>query len=202
MCDGRYDDAFANRRTDYDMRSEDARDLANLDSYEAYLDRMEMVFAGCRRVLRPGRYMAVIVRNAYQQGEYLFTHADLARRARAAGLVPKGEKVWYQAGSRLRPYGYPYSYVPNIAHQHIVILHRPAEGRESRVQRSQIREQRSAGDGGTRREGDAETGRHGESSLPPERSPSPRRSSPSPPGRGVDRPERGHARGHLHGSPG
>jgi hypothetical protein len=86
---------------------------------------MERVFAECLRVLRPGRYMAVIVRNAYQNGEYIFTHADLARRAKAAGFVPKGEKVWYQAGTRLRPYGYPHSYVPNIAHQHIVISQKP-----------------------------------------------------------------------------
>ncbi len=132
MCDGRYDENFANRRTDYDMRSDDPRDLANLDSYDAYLETMERLFAQCLRVLKPGRYMAVIVRNAYQRGEYIFTHADLARRARAAGFVPKGEKVWYQAGTRLRPYGYPYSYVPNIAHQHIVILQRPAEGRRGR----------------------------------------------------------------------
>jgi hypothetical protein len=34
--------------------------------------------------------------------------------------------VWYQAGTRLRPYGYPHAYVPNIAHQHIVILRKPA----------------------------------------------------------------------------
>ena len=125
MCDGRYDEAFANRRTDYDMRSDDPRDMANLKDYDAYLDRMEGLFAQCYRVLRPGKYMAVIVRNAYQKGEYIFTHADLARRARSAGFVPKGEKVWYQTGTRLRPYGYPYCYVPNIAHQHIVILRRP-----------------------------------------------------------------------------
>jgi len=126
MCDGRYDESFANRRTDYDMRSDDPRDLANLGSYDAYLDGMERLFAECLRVLKRGKYMAVIVRNAYQKGEYIFTHADLARRAKSAGFVPKGEKVWYQAGTRLRPYGYPYSYVPNIAHQHIVILQRPA----------------------------------------------------------------------------
>ena len=110
------------------MRSEDPRDLANQGSYEAYLDRMEQLFAQCLRVLKPGRYMAVMVRNAYQKGEYIFTHADLARRAAAAGFVPKGEKVWYQAGTRLRPYGYPHSYVPNIAHQHIVFLRRPPRG--------------------------------------------------------------------------
>ena len=122
MCDGKYDATHANRRTDYDMRSEDPGDLANLGTYENYLAAMEEIFRLCLRVTRPGGYMAVIVRNAYQEGEYLFTHADLARRGKAAGWTPKGEIVWYQTGSRLRPYGYPSSYVPNIAHQFVVIL--------------------------------------------------------------------------------
>jgi len=125
MCDGKYDATHANRRTDYDMRSDDPGDLANLGTYERYLGAMEEVFGLCRRVTRPGGYMAVIVRNAYQGGEYLFTHADLARRAKAAGWTPKGEIVWYQTGSRLRPYGYPYGFVPNIAHQFVVIFQNP-----------------------------------------------------------------------------
>ncbi|MEW6032227.1 MAG: DNA methyltransferase [Bacillota bacterium] len=125
MCDGKYDESHTNRRTDYNMRSDDPADLANLETYEDYLAAMERVFRECLRVLEPGRYMALIVRNAYQSGRYMFTHADLAGRAERAGFVPKGEIVWYQAGSRLRPYGYPYAYVPNIAHQYIVVLRKP-----------------------------------------------------------------------------
>ncbi|MHB1419374.1 MAG: DNA methyltransferase [Bacillota bacterium] len=127
MCDGRYDDIHSNRRTDYDMRSEDLRDAANQVDYDTYLDFMEEVFRESLRVLAPGRYMAMILRNAYQKGEYIFTHADLAARARRQGWVPKGEIVWYQAGTRLRPYGYPYAYVPNIAHQFILVLRKPTK---------------------------------------------------------------------------
>lgn len=123
--EGRYAEAFPNRRTDYDMRSDDPADLANLNSYEAYLDAMERVFAACYRLLKPRKYMVVIVRNAYQHGEYIFTHVDLARRAQKHGFVPKGEIIWYQAGTRLRPYGYPAAYIPNIAHQYIVVLQKP-----------------------------------------------------------------------------
>ena len=115
----------ANRRTDYNMRSDDAADLANLDSYDSYLDAMQAVLRGCYRVLKSGKYLALILRNAYQNGRYVFTHADVARRAEAEGFVTKGEKVWYQAGTRLRPYGYPFAYIPNIAHQHIVFFHKP-----------------------------------------------------------------------------
>jgi len=122
MCDGKY--ANANRRTDYTTFSDDPADLSNLGTYEEYLDAMQAVMAECRRVLREKRYLVLIVRDAYQDGEYIMTHADLARRGQEAGLVLKGEKIWYQAGTRLRPYGYPYAFVPNIAHQHILVLRR------------------------------------------------------------------------------
>ncbi len=127
--DPKYTPGHANRRTAYNMRSDAAGDLANLESYEAYLDAMQDVFGLCYRVLRPGKYLAVIIRNAYQGGRYIFTHVDVARRAERAGFVTKGEKIWYQAGTRLRPYGYPFAYIPNITHQHIVILHKPARPR-------------------------------------------------------------------------
>lgn len=121
MCDGSYAE-HKNRQSDYGMYSEQDGDLANLADYDSFLAAMREVFRLCHRVLKPKRYMVVIVRDAYQNGEYLFTGADLAREAKQAGFTPKGDKIWYQAGSRLRPYGYPFSYVPNITHQHILIV--------------------------------------------------------------------------------
>ncbi len=124
MAGGRLAEAHANRRTDYAMVSDDPADLANALDHDAYLAAMERVFGELARVLRPGRYAVVIVRDAYVDGVYRFTGAELAGRAAAAGLVPKGDLVWYQAGTRLRPYGYPRAFVPNIAHQHVVVLRR------------------------------------------------------------------------------
>jgi DNA modification methylase len=125
MANDRYAQTYTNRRTDYDMHSSDPADVANLPSYDVYLDTMERVFAACYTLLKPQKYMAVIIRNAYQHGEYIFTHVDLAQRAKLHGFVPKGEIIWYQAGTRLRPYGYPFAYIPNIAHQYIVIFQKP-----------------------------------------------------------------------------
>ncbi len=124
MAGGPLARAHANRRTDYAMVTQDPADLANSPDYPAFLDRMTAVLAELRRVLRPGRYACIIVRDAYQDGRYVFTGSDLAARAAAVGLVPKGDLVWYQAGTRLRPYGYPKGFVPNIAHQHILVLRR------------------------------------------------------------------------------
>jgi DNA modification methylase len=130
MAGGPLAETHANRRTDYAMVSDLSGDLANLPDYAAYLDAMGGILGDVARVLRPGRYATLIVRDAYQEGRYVFTAADLAARADAAGLVPKGDIAWYQAGTRLRPYGYPRAYVPNIAHQHILVLRKPpARGR-------------------------------------------------------------------------
>jgi DNA modification methylase len=131
MSGGRLAESHANRRTDYAMVTDHPGDLANSADYSTYLDRMETVFGLLLRVLRSDRYAAVIVRDAYQDGSYIFTGADLAERARRAGFTVKGDVIWYQAGTRLRPYGYPHSYVPNIAHQHILILRRENRARRA-----------------------------------------------------------------------
>jgi DNA modification methylase len=132
MAGGALAETHANRRTDYAMVTDSPHDLANAVDYPAFLDRMGVVFGQMRRVLREGRYAVVIVRDAYQDGRYVFTGSDLAARAAAAGLVPKGDLIWYQAGTRLRPYGYPRAFVPNIVHQHILVLRNEPEGHASR----------------------------------------------------------------------
>jgi DNA modification methylase len=122
MSGGKLAESFANRRTDYAMITEDPADLANSASYEEYLERMGQLFGELRRVLREKGYAVVIVRDAYQESRYRFTASDLSARAAPHGLVTKGDLIWYQAGTRLRPYGYPHAFVPNIVHQHILVL--------------------------------------------------------------------------------
>jgi DNA modification methylase len=97
-------------------------DLANSASYEEFLERIESVFRELRRVLKDGRYATIIVRDAYQDSRYRFTGSDIAARAEQVGFVTKGDLIWYQAGTRLRPYGYPRGFVPNIVHQHILVF--------------------------------------------------------------------------------
>jgi DNA modification methylase len=139
MSGGKLAEEHANRRTDYAMVTEHAGDLANSADYATFLDRMETVFAQLLRVLRPDRYAAVIVRDAYQDGRYIFTGSDLADRATRAGFTAKGDVIWYQAGTRLRPYGYPRSFVPNIAHQHVLVLRREQRERRKPASRSRAK---------------------------------------------------------------
>ena len=129
MSGGPLADEHANRRTDYAMVTDDPADLANAADYPAFLDAMEAVLRELARVLRRGRYAVLIVRDAYIDGRYVFTGSDLAARAASVGLVPKGDLIWYQAGTRLRPYGYPTGFVPNITHQHLLVLRRDLKRR-------------------------------------------------------------------------
>ena len=113
MSGGKLAEQHANRRTDYSMITDHPGDLANSVDYATFLDRMEAVFGQLARVLRPERYAAVIVRDAYQDGRYIFTGSDLAqRRLERRASTAKGDMIWHQAGTRLRPYGYPRSFVP------------------------------------------------------------------------------------------
>jgi DNA modification methylase len=139
MAGGTLAETHANRRTDYAMVTDSPDDLANAADYPDFLDRMGLVFAELRRVLRHGGYAVVIVRDAYQEGRYVFTGSDLAARAAEVGLVPKGDLIWYQAGTRLRPYGYPRAFVPNIVHQHILVLRNEPFGQASRRRRRDSR---------------------------------------------------------------
>ena len=130
MAGGRLAEAHANRRTDYAMVSDDPADLANAPTHDAYLDAMERVFGELARVLRPGPLRrGHRARRLRRRGLPLHRAPTSPRGRRRVGLVPKGDLIWYQAGTRLRPYGYPRAFVPNITHQHIVILRREPDGR-------------------------------------------------------------------------
>ena len=110
--------------TDY---GNDDRDLANISTYEEFLVVLTGLFGECARILRPGKYMAIVVSDFRDKSHYVMFHADLARSLESIGLEMRGLKVLYQRHKRVFPYGYPYSYVPNIHNQFILILQKAKE---------------------------------------------------------------------------
>ncbi len=103
----------------------DARDLAKIESYDDFLRELAVILGECARVLKRGRYMAIIVSDFRDKSKYIMFHADLARALEAYGLEMRGLKVLYQRHKKVFPYGYPYAYVPNIHNQYILILQKP-----------------------------------------------------------------------------
>jgi DNA modification methylase len=105
---------------------DDARDLGNIADYDVFLKELVSLFAECRRVLRPEKYLAVIVGDFRNKGRFHMFHADLANGLEEVGYVLKGVTILYQPHKRLFPYGYPAAFVPNMHHQYILVLRNEA----------------------------------------------------------------------------
>jgi len=104
--------------------SDDASDLGNIEAYPEFLKAVVDTLALTRPVLRESGHLCIIVGDFRHKSKYFMLHADIARQMEARGFTLKGIKVLYQSHKRVFPYGFPYSYVPNLHHQYIVILER------------------------------------------------------------------------------
>jgi len=105
---------------------DDPRDLGNVDDYETFVKELVTILADCGRVLKPNKYLAVVVSDFRDGGRLRMFHADLASSLENVGFVLKGITVLYQTHKRVFPYGYPAAYVPNIHHQYVLILRNEA----------------------------------------------------------------------------
>jgi len=102
--------------------SNNPADLGNIETYLAFLAAVADTLALTRTCLADGGHMCIIVGDFRHKSRYFMLHADIAREMEARGFTLKGIKVLYQRHKRVFPYGFPYSYVPNLHHQYIVIL--------------------------------------------------------------------------------
>ncbi|MCE5237721.1 site-specific DNA-methyltransferase [bacterium] len=101
--------------------SEDQSDLGNVTDYDEFLDRLAAIFRECGRVLKPKRYMAVIVSDFRHGPHFVLFHADLARRIEQVGVPLKGITILLQDSKNLYPFGVPNAFVSNVHHQYILI---------------------------------------------------------------------------------
>lgn len=102
--------------------SDDFRDLGNIPSYDVFLDEVAKILGRCKRVLKSKKYMAIVVSDYRHGSKYVMFHADLAQSLEAYGFQLRGITVLYQRHKRIFPYGYPFSFVPNIHNQFILIM--------------------------------------------------------------------------------
>lgn len=109
--------------------SEDDKDLGNVENYEEFLDILvNRVFLQCARVLKQGKYMALVVSDFRDKSDYISFHSDLIQRLNktevpSGGVLKlQGTKILLQNHKSLLPYGYPFAYVENIHHQYVLIF--------------------------------------------------------------------------------
>ncbi len=89
---------------------------------EEYFDFIRQVLVNCYKGLKNKKYIAVFTRNLYNKSRYVFMAPYFTSVAEDAGFILKGEKIWENKAEKLRPYGYPHTYVPNIVHYSILIF--------------------------------------------------------------------------------
>lgn len=109
--------------------SDDNRDLGNVADYNEFLEILCIrIFLQCARVLRRGKYMAIVVSDFRDKGDFVSFHSDLIQRLNkvaipeGGNLYLQGVKILIQNHKSLLPYGYPFSYVENIHHQYVLIF--------------------------------------------------------------------------------
>ena len=102
--------------------SDDIRDLGNIHNYDVFVREVVKILGGCSRVLKAKKYMAIIVGDYRHGSKYVMFHSDLARSLEAYNFQLRGITVLYQRHKRIFPYGYPFSFVPNIHNQFILIM--------------------------------------------------------------------------------
>lgn len=96
--------------------------LENIDSYEEYLDTLYLIFSKVHKLLRPNRYLVVIIQNVLTEGGDMKPVAwDLAKKLSGIFLL-KQERIWCQDNKPLGCWGYPYRYVSNVHHHYCLVF--------------------------------------------------------------------------------
>ncbi len=117
---------------DLDTKYSDCEnDLANIDDYHKFLESLCAVFSECSRLVKKDKYFAIVVSDFRKSEKYYMFHSDLANMLEnTTPLVLKGIKILYQRHKSIYPYGYPYSFVPNVHHQYVLIFKNQKGGKK------------------------------------------------------------------------
>ncbi|UCE13091.1 MAG: hypothetical protein JSV04_12975 [Candidatus Heimdallarchaeota archaeon] len=101
---------------------------------DQWLELLKNVFSQCYRKLIEGRNLVVFIGNMYRTieeiqdkstrkvGKYLFLSSMLAKVLLDIGYDFENEIIWYSPDKALHVFGYPYSYIPSVVHQSILIF--------------------------------------------------------------------------------
>ncbi len=116
---------------------QDLLDLGRLTEYEDYLDAIHDVFAKVGSLLRPGGYVALVLRNVYVPRDKTAMRQGKAVRG---SMIPlawevamrltdlfelRQEMIWCIFTNRRRSLGWPTTYYANTLHHYCIVLQKP-----------------------------------------------------------------------------
>lgn len=101
---------------------------------DEWLKLLKNVFTQCYPKLIDGKYLVVFIGNMYRTmkevrqnqeskvGKYLLLSAMLTKVLINIGYHFEKEIIWYAPDKALHIFGYPYSYIPSVVHQSILVM--------------------------------------------------------------------------------
>ncbi len=137
-------DKLKKTRGRFSKAGEDSRDKlpsslkrfnqSSIPTLDEWLILLEDVFSKCYNKLRSNKHLIVFIGNMYRTmseirkrkekkvGRYLLLSALLAKELLKIGFQFEKEIVWYSPDKSLHIFGYPYSYIPSVVHQSILVF--------------------------------------------------------------------------------
>ena len=106
--------------------SDDTNDLGNAAGYDDFLQKLMIIFTKMKPLIKEDGHLVVILQNYMDKGEYKMLAWDFAREM-TKHFQLRGERVWCQDNKTLYPYGYRYSFVPNVHHHYCLIFKKMKE---------------------------------------------------------------------------
>ncbi|AGB37142.1 DNA methyltransferase [Natronococcus occultus] len=89
----------------------------------AWLEDMAAKFDRFADAVTPEGHVVVFIGDMYRDQSYEFLSAELARAIEStAPLVLAANLVWYDPTKDLHVYGYPFSFVPSMVHQNVLVF--------------------------------------------------------------------------------
>ena len=105
--------------------SDKNEDLGNIDEVDEYMSQIVSLCNGVHRVLKPKRYLTVIIQNLNHDGKLVPIAWNLGIELAKSGLWKmKGEKIWCKDQGKLGIYGYPTAYATNNVHVYCLTFQR------------------------------------------------------------------------------
>ncbi|NKE38049.1 site-specific DNA-methyltransferase [Natronococcus sp. JC468] len=88
-----------------------------------WLEDMAGKFERFAEAVSPAGHVVVFIGDMYRDQSYEFLSAELARAIEsAAPLTLAANLVWYDPTKDLHVYGYPFSFVPSMVHQNVLVF--------------------------------------------------------------------------------
>jgi DNA modification methylase len=98
------------------------KDLGRIENYDRYMAEIKAVYKECYRVLRPGKFMAIIIADLITEGRFIAHHIDTVLKVCECGFVLRGVQVVMDHWRRGSTYGIPTGFLLSFRHHYVLIF--------------------------------------------------------------------------------